>query len=162
MAASTFMGLPQDAEATTKPSKNRPARHQVIKAKGINSTQITPTDAVAKTLWGEARGEGTSGIDDVAGVIMNRAKGNPANLVKVVTAPKQFSVWNAGVPTVKIRNANDQRIWEYCQKVASNMVAKTFKPTHNYSYYFNPKLANPRWAMNKPYEDRGNHRFLKA
>ena len=162
LAASTMMGLPQDAEAKGKPHKNHSPRHQVIKAKGVDSSQITPIDAVAKTLWGEARGEGISGINDVASVIMNRAKSNPANLVKVVTAPKQFSVWNAGIPTVKIKNAKDQQLWAYCQKVASDMVAKTFKPTHNYSYYFNPKLANPSWAVNKPYEDRGNHRFLKV
>lgn len=58
-------------------------------------------DVLARTLWGEARGESPQGRIAVANVIMNRVK-NPGWWGRTVTGvclkPKQFSAWNHDDP----------------------------------------------------------------
>ncbi len=59
-------------------------------------------EIVARTVWGEARGEGRRGMAAVAHVIANRAAqgriyGGPT-LRGVCLAPFQFSVWNGDDP----------------------------------------------------------------
>lgn len=57
-------------------------------------------DALARTIWGEARGEGQTGMEAVASVIMNRVRSArfPNTVQGVVYQPYQFSMWNAGDP----------------------------------------------------------------
>jgi hypothetical protein len=55
-------------------------------------------NAVAKTLWEEAQGEGTIGIKAVAMVIWNRADKDPKNVVAVMKEPYAFSCLN-GYPS---------------------------------------------------------------
>lgn len=66
-------------------------------------------DVLARTLWGEARGEGSTGMEAVASVILNRAEigrrmggywwGN--NVIQVCQKPYQFSCWNKQDPNFK-------------------------------------------------------------
>lgn len=56
---------------------------------------------MARTMWGEARGEGRRGMQAVANVIINRSLiggwwGD--NVISVAKKPWQFSVWNANDP----------------------------------------------------------------
>ncbi len=56
---------------------------------------------MAKTIWGEARGEGAQGMQAVANVIMNRVDRGGwygASVKDVVLKPLQFSCWNANDP----------------------------------------------------------------
>lgn len=58
-------------------------------------------DTVARTIWGEARGEGARGMQAVANVIMNRtARGGWYGLTpaEVCKKPYQFSCWNENDP----------------------------------------------------------------
>src|SRR5690606_4106602 len=65
-------------------------------------------DTLARTLWGEARGEGVAGMQAVAAVIMNRhklAKQNAAyarqfgrSVAEICLKPYQFSAWLASDP----------------------------------------------------------------
>lgn len=64
-------------------------------------TQFSDQEILAKTLWGEARGEGYDGLHAVASVIMNRANrpgwwGTDAR--SVCLKPYQFSCWNESDP----------------------------------------------------------------
>lgn len=56
-----------------------------------------PVDIIARTIWGEARGDGYSGMTAVANVIATRAA-NPrwwgSGFVSVCTKPEQFDCWN--------------------------------------------------------------------
>lgn len=56
---------------------------------------------LARTLYGEARGEGRTGMEAVASVILYRAN-NPRwwgwSIVDVCLKPFQFSCWNSGDP----------------------------------------------------------------
>ena len=67
---------------------------------------MTPADedAVARTLWAEARGEGFEGMKAVAHVIINRWKRRhrkESTLCGVATEPWQFSAWNPQIVTGK-------------------------------------------------------------
>lgn len=64
-------------------------------------------DVLARTLWGEARGEGILGMAAVAAVIMNRVRkrlspGKPnwwgEGIAGVCQKPYQFSCWNPDDP----------------------------------------------------------------
>ncbi len=58
-------------------------------------------DILARTIWGEARGEGDKGMEAICCVIMNRAS-KPRwwgrNINDVCLKPWQFSCWNANDP----------------------------------------------------------------
>lgn len=64
----------------------------------------TDWDVLARTIWGEARGEGTAGMQAVANVIMNRVAAAKksftyglrwgSTVAGVCRKPAQFSCWN--------------------------------------------------------------------
>lgn len=148
------MLLPMSAEAGKQGKKHAP-----IEAK---YTQLSIAEVVAKTLWQEARGEGKEGIDAVASVIYNRAKGNPEKIRNVITRPYQFESWAKGPPIVKIKNETDQKIWDYCLKIGQSMENNTFKPIGKFTHFYNPSVVSPKWARNKEYVQIGRQRFLNA
>lgn len=59
-------------------------------------------DTVARTLWGEARNQGATGMQAVAHVIFNRAADRrwrgQGGLAAICLQPAQFSCWNAADP----------------------------------------------------------------
>lgn len=58
-------------------------------------------DYMARTAWGEARGEGSRGMQAVINVIMNRVRAGSwygATPKEVCTKKSQFSVWNKNDP----------------------------------------------------------------
>ena len=66
-------------------------------------------DTLARTIWGEARGEGNPGMQAVACVVMNRLKvarekkrfwwGN--SVIQICQKPFQFSCWNKNDPNYR-------------------------------------------------------------
>lgn len=64
---------------------------------------ISPVDVLARTIWGEARGEGERGMHAVANVVMNRVsrpKWWGRDVAAVCLYPYQFSCWNDGDPNL--------------------------------------------------------------
>jgi spore germination cell wall hydrolase CwlJ-like protein len=66
-----------------------------------------PADTLARTIWGEARGEGAAGMAAVAAVVMNRVRIAAAHGGRywwgkdaegVCRAQAQFACWNPGDP----------------------------------------------------------------
>jgi len=120
-------------------------------------------EIVAATLIGEARGEGESGMHAVLNVIMNRAKGNMDDAAKVCLKPWQFSFWNKKEKAINstITWAKSQSGW----KTASDLVIKASKGglsdiSGGATFYFNPKLAMPKWAaMFTQTKVLGHHTF---
>ena len=58
-------------------------------------------DVVARTMWGEARGEGAYGLQAVGFVIRNRTLDPerwPDEYTEVCYQPQQFSCWNGSDP----------------------------------------------------------------
>lgn len=125
-------------------------------------------DVLARTLWGEARGEKLAGLRAVAAVILNRAThrrvhwwGN--SIVGVCRAPMQFSCWNGNdpnLPKLLAVTSSDTR-FKICGDVADEaldgLLATDCKlgATH-----YHTKSILPRWASGKvPCADIGNHLF---
>lgn len=75
---------------------------------------------LTKTVWGEARGEGVTGMIAVAHVINNRLKTGRfgRNIEAVVVKPYQFSCWNVGDPNLPLLRA-----WDWNIKDPSKLLA---------------------------------------
>jgi len=69
-------------------------------------------DVLARTIWGEARGEGSVGMQAVACVILNRVRRGGwwgDSIVSVSQKPYQFSCWNKDDPNYRrVLSVDDQ------------------------------------------------------
>lgn len=130
------------------------------------TTSDTPAiDVLARTLYGEARGENVRGMEAVAAVVMNRvARGGwwGRTVETVCLKPWQFSCWNANDP-------NRQRVLEVtdadpafrsCLRIARRAVAGALEdPTKGATHYHAIGML-PRWAEgHQPSARIGNHVF---
>ena len=120
---------------------------------GLNFTNAI--NALTRTIYAEARGEGKKGQHAVASVIWNRAGGNHAKLIQVISKPSQFSCWNetprsfwndAGfsfvIPSETFKNKSQKEIWDYCQYLAISLVNEEFTSSiGNFNSYLNKKTA---------------------
>ena len=125
-------------------------------------------ETVARTIWGEARGEGNVGMQAVANVIVNRAK-QPTRygigLAGVCLKPKQFSCWNKDDPNYQQMldvDDNDDDAYRTALKIAAKAVAGTLddvtgKANHYHSVYVSPSWADP----SKKTAQIGSHIFYK-
>lgn len=131
------------------------------------------TLALARTLYGEARGEGAEGMAAVAHVIINRrwdSKGRwPKSIEKVCHQPWQFSCWNNGDPNRdKIKALTEEDLatnydWRLAYSVAMACLAGVGEDvTEGANHYFNPNVVYPEWAKGvTPTVKVLNHVFLK-
>lgn len=129
----------------------------------VFSASAKPGQVLSKTLYHEARGEGEVGIRAVASVIYNRAmkssgKADYSALSAECLKKYQFSCWNGKNDLTK----GQGKVADLCMKVAKEMVAGTFKPTHSYTYYHAYKICEPKQAIGKSFVLIGNHKFYKA
>jgi spore germination cell wall hydrolase CwlJ-like protein len=153
--------------AIIEPSQETGSSHILNKQKMIDSYIL------AATIWGEARGEGTNGMQAVLNIIMNRAKGNFSKAVAVALKPKQFSFWNKIHDPAKYalelansqRSKNDldhKRYMDALRLVDDARKGTLPDITGGATFYFNPKLANPSWAKEMVITKQiGNHKFLR-
>lgn len=127
-------------------------------------------DIVARTLWGEARGENYQGRVAVAWVIRNRATKSPAynwpNTPKAVCLqPKQFSCWNDNDPNLsELKQVTTQdSIFKECLDIARFVLTKDISdPTHEADHYYANWIKTPSWAVGqKVTATIGKHRFYK-
>ena len=120
-------------------------------------TTITLLDTnllhLAKTIYGEARGENIETMFSVGWVIRNRLKsGRHGNTYKdVVLQPKQFSCWNKNDPNYKIIKGKIKgRLWEVCIGVAIVVMqsAEKHNPVMGVRHYYDKSLDSnpPYWA----------------
>ena len=127
---------------------------------GLNATNLM--NVVARTLYAEGKGETDEGRSAIASVIWNRAGGDPANFVKVISRKDQFSCWNkytggwtdaTYTPFPSTTNAANEvvqnaAIWSNCKTLASQMVNTTFTSTiGNKNLYLNKAKAGQK-ALN--------------
>tara|TARA_R110000851_G_scaffold189550_1_gene339793 strand:- start:71 stop:481 length:411 start_codon:yes stop_codon:yes gene_type:complete len=121
---------------------------------------------MARTIWGEARGEDKEGKISVGHVIKNRAdkKTWMGKTIKDVCLKKwQFSCWNENDPNrkkilaLKLDDLNEYL--EISAKVLSGMYEDQTKgSTH---YYAKSMKSPPNWAEGKePILDHGGHLFF--
>jgi len=131
----------------------------------------SPVDILARTLWGEARGEKVRGIEAVAALVMNRVKraqdrggrhwwGN--SIPQVCLKPWQFSCWNPGDPNrVKLeRVTQEDRAFRICLRVARRAAAGVLDDPTLGATHYHTHAVTPPWARGRaPSAIIGNHLF---
>ncbi|MFH6786321.1 cell wall hydrolase [Methylobacterium sp. MA0201] len=131
------------------------------------ASRMTPAerDLMIRTVYGEAGGERAEGQEAVANVIRNRILSGRygGNYQDVVTAPRQFSVWNPGDPAGARARALSPDSDEYRRTgeiVNKVYLSEAADPTRGATNYYNPRAADPAWGRTLGnVTDIGNHRF---
>lgn len=121
---------------------------------------VDTNDVPAIVIMLEAEGEPEADKRNVASVIWNRAQGNPANLVREILRPHQFSSMRRGVSNaaarVSARLASRHpavlRAWEQARAISAGMRAGVFRPTTDADHFYSPREMlggqAPSWATN--------------
>ncbi len=127
-------------------------------------------ELLARTLYGEARGETVRGKEAVAAVIINRvarAKERGGywwgdSLGLVCKKPWQFSCWNEGDPNLKKITAvtPQNRVFQSCISIARRAASGALDDPTGGATHYHTKATNPPWARAKaPCFEIGNHLF---
>ncbi len=128
------------------------------------------TEILAKTIYGEARGENLSGMEAVACVILNRVKraqttgpfwwGKPVS--DVCLKPRQFSCWNPD-DVNQARLSGDltaDNIFRICRRVAVRALRGLLCDKTKGSTHYHTLDTHPAWASALvPNAQIGNHLF---
>jgi spore germination cell wall hydrolase CwlJ-like protein len=128
-------------------------------------------DIMAKTIWGEARGEELAGQIAVAWVIRNRAErywagrlvGMPGAVAKVCLQPWQFSCWNENDPNYAKLLRLAPETYETQREIARRVLDGTaMDPTNGSDHYHTTGVA-PAWKDSMKQEAAiGNHLFYNS
>jgi len=138
---------------------------------------MTPEDLniMARTIWGEARGEGLAGKVAVAWVIYNRFK-KPGwwsrhkddvpddTLAAVCKDPYQFSCWLESDPNrAKLLAVKDtDPAFRDCLLAVAGVLSGNFYDPTNGSNHYHTKGIGPKWAEGQtPVAYVGNHVFYR-
>lgn len=131
-------------------------------------------DILARTLWGEARGEGLAGQIAVAWTIRNRVEDGKAKswwgegYAGVCLKPYQFSCWNKNDPNFPYLSGAQpipSKQFAQAQRAADLVISGaeadiTNGATH---YYATTMPKAPAWAKNATQTFRlGHHIFFKG
>ncbi|MDR2724443.1 MAG: cell wall hydrolase [Holosporaceae bacterium] len=126
-------------------------------------------NTLAKTIYGEARGElykfGIASLIAIANVIVNRKEKNFAKTITdVCTAPHQFSCWNReDVNYEKIKTITEEcSIFRICLDVAQNVLQKKWPDLTDGCDHYHERFIKPFWAAYmEPKRIFGSHYFYE-
>lgn len=127
-------------------------------------------DTLARTLYGEARGEPVRGLEAVAAVVANRVRKARAaggywwgsTVEGVCRRPMQFSCWNADDPNRPVIEAvaADDPVFACCLRIARRAVAGALADPTAGATHYHAKGIRPGWAEGRvPSARIGNHVF---
>lgn len=136
--------------------------------KAVTTNKDEQIDTLARTAWGEARGEGSRGMQAVCNVVMNRVKKGGwygATPKEVCLKKNQFSCWNSNDPNYSklkaVTESNAQ--FALALQLASAAVAGLLPDITNgaTNYLALGSLSStPSWAKNMTQvASIGNHTF---
>jgi N-acetylmuramoyl-L-alanine amidase len=129
-------------------------------------------DVLARTLWGEARGEPVAGIEAVASVVLNRvaiakAKGRywwGNDVITVCQKPYQFSCWNRSDPSYrKLLAVTDKNIhFVTCLRIARRALSNALPDATGGATHYHADYVSPDWARGEtPTIIIGHHLFYR-
>lgn len=122
---------------------------------------------LARTIYGEARGEDTAGKCAVASVIMNRYRSGKwfagKSIAETCKKKWQFSCWNDNDPNrKKIENATREQLGE-CYEIAQKYISGEYKDFLCGACHYHTINTMPKWAIGKSADFKiGNHLFYKG
>ncbi len=124
-------------------------------------------DILARTIWGEARGEPYDGKVAVANVVMNRVRDPrwPDTVAEVCQQRLQFSAWNRSDPNrlrmLAVTPADP--IFATCIRIAEKAVAGDLPDLTNGANHYEALETDPAWASRMfKVADIGRHEFWRA
>ncbi len=127
-------------------------------------------DVLARTLWGEARGEGFAGMVAVGFTIKNRAA-RPGwwgkDITSVCQHPWQYSCWNVKDPNYTyLSGARPIPSAEYVKAREAALVVLAGRqpdPTGGATHYYSTSLKTPpTWSVKATQTVQiGRHRFFR-
>ncbi|SOD92548.1 cell wall hydrolase [Caenispirillum bisanense] len=130
-----------------------------------------PVEVLARTLWGEARGEPVRGQEAVAAVVLNRvaraqARGGRwwwgASVTEVCLKPWQFSCWNANDPNRPrlLALTPQTRGFAGALRIARRAVAGNLADPTDGATHYHARGIHPPWAWRLvPCAEIGRHLF---
>lgn len=129
-------------------------------------------DVLARTVWGEARGEGSMGMQAVACVVLNRvavAKEHGGywwgdSIVQVCQKPYQFSCWNKDDANYRQLLAVEGTNLHFAtaQRIARRAVYGILDDPTGGATHYHAAGVSPAWAKNeKPSAVIGRHIFYR-
>lgn len=131
---------------------------------------MSDADILARTIAGEARGEGDLGMQAVANVVMNRVA-NPcwwgSTVTDVCLHPYQFSCWNKDDPNLPIIEAmgNSNPVYHEALDIAQKVIAgQLLDITHGATHY-RAIGTTASWDVDNkltPCSIIGHHEFFKG
>ncbi len=123
-------------------------------------------DVLARTIYGEGRGESVLGKRAIAHVILNRfRKGGwwGDTILRCCLKSKQFSCWNDSDPNREkiIAVTLSDSVFRDCLYAALAAIRDEGNdPTHGATHYHTDTIS-PGWAEGKHYDSIGHHRFYR-
>lgn len=127
-------------------------------------------DVLARTLWGEARGEGFAGMVAVGFTIKNRAA-RPSwwgkDIISVCQHPWQYSCWNVKDPNYPyLSGSRPIPSAEYVKAREAALVVIAGRqpdPTGGATHYYSTSMKTPpAWSVRaKQTVQIGRHRFFR-
>lgn len=137
---------------------------------------MSDADTLARTIYGEARGEGVAGMEAVAACIMNRVKADLGNDGKpdwwgegiegVCRKPWQFSCWLPNDPNRdKLLTVTERDPWfRHAVEIAKRAIAGELPdPTNGATHYCTfTVVPMTKWAQGRePVAKIGRHWFYR-
>ena len=127
-------------------------------------------DVLARTIYGEARGETVRGKEAVACVVMNRVKRAKARggywwgstVEQVCRKPWQFSCWNENDPNLKKIEEIEpgHRVFDTCLRIARRAISGSIEDMTNGATHYHTHHASPPWSKGRPAcAEIGRHLF---
>lgn len=125
-----------------------------------------PVDTLARTIWSEARGDGTAGMTAVANVVMNRVKDGGwwgSTVCSVCLCPEQFSCWDGDDPNraklLAVTDADPQFV--EAQGIATQAVAgKLADTTGGADSYYAVSIPAPYWIASAKFTVQIGHQLF--
>lgn len=157
-------------------------KHSIIKLRAVGGKDVPVNknaeqfyneltiDVLARTLYGEARGEGSVGMQAVACVVLNRVAvakeksgfwwGN--DIIQVCQKPYQFSCWNRSDPNFKKLQMVDKSDLYFATalRIAQRAVAGALEDITFGATHYHASSIQPYWTRSeKPVATIGRHIF---
>ncbi len=128
------------------------------------------TVLLARTIYGEARGETVRGKEAVAAVVVNRVRRSRQrdgywwgdDIAQVCLKPWQFSCWNPDDPNLSriIAVGIENRTFQSCIRIARRAATGALTDPTGGATHYHGRAANPPWARGKaPCAEIGRHLF---
>ena len=121
----------------------------------------TDIDTLARTIYGEARGESDEGKKAVACVVVNRANKKGKSIDTICKQKYQFSCWLDSDPNKsKITSVTTaDAVFKKCHEIATSAANGTLPDNTNGATHYHAGAA-PSWAKGKtPCATIGHHKF---